>query len=169
MKYFTLLLLATVFAFSCGDAATAMEDTAAGAADAVAETTEAAAGAVIDAVDTAADTAVDAMTPEKSMLQSTIEAVTSVGGDITALPAGAAVSNIEGWITKLSSMEGTEGIVTELTSLKTELSSGKIDGGKVSGILSTLAEQTKGLAGDNKMLATVAGALQAGADKLGGK
>lgn len=165
MKYFTLLLLATVFAFSCGDAATAMEDTAAGAADAVAETTKAAAGAVTDA----ADTAVDAMTPEKSMLQSTIEAVTSVGGDITALPAGAAVSNIEGWITKLGSMEGTEGIVTELTSLKTELSSGKIDGGKVSGILSTLAEQTKGLAGDNKMLATVASALQAGADKLGGK
>jgi hypothetical protein len=103
------------------------------------------------------------------MLQATVEAVTSVGGDITALPGSAAVGNIEGWITKLSSMEGTDAVVAELNSLKTELSSGDIDGAKVSTILSTLAEQTSDLAGDNAMLGAVANALKAGADKLGGK
>lgn len=160
MKYFTLFFLATILAFSCGDAATAIEDTAASAA----ETAGNAAGTATEA----AGDAVDAVTPEKSMLQSTVEAVQSVGGDITALPASAAVSNIEGWIAKLGTMDGTEGVVTELNSLKTELSSGDINGSKVSAILSTLAEQTKSLAGDNAMLGAVAGALQSGADKLGG-
>lgn len=152
-----------MFAFSCGDAATAVEEAAAEAPTEVAAEapTEAAAEAPTEA-------AAEPEAAPKSMLQSTVEAVTSIGGDITALPADAAVGNIEGWITKLSSMDGTEAVVTQLNALKSELSSGDIDGAKVSGILSTLAEQTKGLAGDNAMLGAVASALQAGAEKLGG-
>lgn len=149
MKYLSLFLLATVLFFSCGDTAPAAEET----------TTE----------------PMEAPAPEapapmpKSMLDATVEAVQSVGGDITALPAGAAVSNIEGWIAKLETMDGTEAIVSNLGALKTELTAGKIDGAKVSTLLSSLAEQTKGLAADNATLGAVAAALQAGADKLGGK
>lgn len=149
MKYISLFLLATVLFFSCGDTAPAAEET----------TTE-----------TMETTAPEAPAPmPKSMLESTVEAVQSVGGDITALPAGAAVSNIEGWIAKLETMDGTEGIVGNLTALKTELTADSIDGAKVSTLLSSLAGQTKELAASAPALGAVAGALQAGADKLGGK
>jgi len=148
MKYLTFFFLATILAFSCGDAATTDE--------AVVETPE-------------------MTTPEPpaapaapSMLNATVDAVKSVGGDITALPAGAAVSNIDGWIAKLETMDGTEAIVGNLNELKTELTSGDIDGGAVSGILSSLADQTKELSAKAPALGAVASALQAGADKLGG-
>lgn len=153
MKYLFFLLLATVIVFSCGDANEMNND-----ADTV----------TIETPATETPT-VEAPAVEKSMLQSTVEAVKSAGGDITALPAGAAVSNIEGWIGKLRSMDGTDAIVGELNNLKTELTAGNIDGKKVSGILSSLAEQTRGMASKAPMLGTLASALQAGADKLGGR
>lgn len=148
MKFISLFFLATVLLFSCGDSAATMEDA----------TTE----VVTEEV------AVPEVPATPSMLEATVEAVTSVGGDITALPAGAAVSNIEGWITKLQTMEGTEGLVGDLGSLKTELMAGSIDGKKVSGILSSLADQTRSLSAQAPALTTVADVLKAGADKLGG-
>ncbi|CAH1002444.1 hypothetical protein LEM8419_03323 [Neolewinella maritima] len=102
-------------------------------------------------------------------LTATIDAVQSTGGDITALPADAAVSNIDTWINKLDGMDGTDGIVSNLQSLKGELTSGSIDGGRVSELLSTLASETRSVSGGNQGLSALASALEAGAEKLGGK
>ncbi len=113
------------------------------------------------------------MTPPAAMddspLQPTIDAVQSTGGDVTALPPDAAVSNIDSWINKLQSMDGTNEIVDNLQMLKAELTSGSIDGSKVSNLLSTLATQTRSVGGGNAGLTTLASALEAGARKLAGK
>lgn len=127
-----------------------------------------------DDLDTTVDPMVEREDPmvtqqPSPQLQSTIDAVQSSGGDITALPAGAAVSNIDGWIGELRGMNGTDAIVNDLESLKTELTAGSIDGGRVSQLLSSLADQTRGLAGNTPGLSTLASALEAGAAKLGGK
>ncbi len=102
-------------------------------------------------------------------LQSTISAVEGAGGDITALQPSTAVSNIDSWIGELSSMDGTDEIVSDLQELKTELTADNIDGGSVSALLSSLADQTRELGGNNMGLTTLARALDAGAEKLSGK
>ncbi len=66
-------------------------------------------------------------------------------------------------------MDGTDGIVNNLQSLKSELTAGSIDGGKVSNLLSTLATQTREVGQGNAGLSTLASALEAGARKLAGK
>ncbi len=106
---------------------------------------------------------------QDSPLQPTIDAVQSTGGDITALPPDAAVTNIDSWISKLQSMDGTSGIVDNLQMLKSELTAGNIDGSKVSNLLSTLATQTREVGQGNAGLNTLASALDAGAQKLAGK
>ena len=109
------------------------------------------------------------MAAGSQQLQSTVDAVNSAGGDITALDPSTATSNIDGWIGQLRGMDGTDGIVSELENLKTELSAESIDGSRVSTILSTLADETRNLEGQAPGLGTLASALQAGADKLAGK
>ena len=151
MKYLTLLLFA-LLVFACGDATDSTTETD---LPTVEESTEM-------EMETPAAPAMPA--PE---LQSTIEAVQSAGGDITALPAGAAVSNIDTWIGKLSSMDGTDGIVSDLESLKGELGAGSINGERVGELLDNLSDQTRSLGGGNAMLNTLADALEAGAEKLG--
>lgn len=150
MKYLILIFLATFVLFSCG-----------GSSEPAAEMTT-------EPVEVEAPAPPPETVEVPSMLTATLNAVKSVGGDITALPAKAAVANIEGWMTKLESMDGTDAIVANLNSLKTELSSGDIDGSAVSEILSKLAIQTKELAGNSTELQAVAGALDAGAKKLSG-
>lgn len=152
---------------ACGDQAASVGDVMDSAKDAAENTMDSAKDAAENTMDAAKD-AMSASAPSEEVT-ATIDAVKSVGGDITALPAEAAVGNINTWITKLSSMEGTEDIVGSLGNLKTELTSGKIDGGKVSGILSELAEQTRELGKGNPALGTIASALDAGAKKLAGK
>lgn len=102
-------------------------------------------------------------------LQNTVQAVQGAGGDITALDPGAAVGNIDGWINELRGMDGADGIVNDLESLKGELQGGNIDGGRVSNLLSSLADQTRGMSDRAPGLSSLASALQAGADKLAGK
>ncbi len=102
-------------------------------------------------------------------LQATISAVQSAGGDVTALAPATAVSNIDTWISQLSSMDGTDDIVNGLQDLKTELTSESIDGGAVSELLFDLADETRDLGGNNMGLSTLASALEAGAEKLAGK
>ncbi|MGB3801877.1 MAG: hypothetical protein WA952_18810 [Lewinella sp.] len=102
-------------------------------------------------------------------LQSTISAVEGAGGDITALQPSTAVSNIDSWISELGNMDGTDEIVSDLQELKTELTADNIDGGSVSTLLSSLADQTRELGGNNMGLTTLARALDAGAEKLSGK
>ncbi|WP_157500819.1 hypothetical protein [Lewinella sp. 4G2] len=103
-----------------------------------------------------------------NLLQSTIQAVQSAGGDITALSPDVATSNIESWMGKLKGVEGADGVVSGLSNLKNELTAGSIDGSKVSGILSGLATEVRGMSGEMPALNTLASALDAGAKKLGG-
>lgn len=115
-----------------------------------------------------------AMAAEKaeaaSFLQSTVKAVTEVGGDITALSPEAAANNVNGWITKLSQFEGTDAVVDDLAALKKEfLLGGDLDGNKISGILSSMAGNTRTVSDKAPGLSMLADVLQAGADKLGGQ
>ncbi len=152
MKHlFSLLLLSFLFV-ACGDTAPSTTE----------ETT------TMPDAETAAEDAMEMAKPDP-LLQGTVEAVTSVGGDLLALSPSAAVGNIDSWIAKLGSMSGTDAIVGDLNALKTELTAESIDGTKVSGLLSSLATQTRSLEDKAPALGTLATVLQAAADKLAGK
>jgi hypothetical protein len=125
-------------------------------------------------VDAEVTTGMESVTPAveeetTSFLQTTLEAVSTTGGDITALSPEAAANNINGWITKLDQFEGTDAVVGDLANLKKELMLGEMDSAKVSGILSSLASNTRDLSDRAPGLATLADALQAGSDKLAGR
>lgn len=150
MKYLTLLAFALIL-FACGETTNTTTETP-----------------DMDMPETPRVETPD-MPQADPLVKNTIDAVQAKEGDITALDPGTAVSNIDSWIVKLGGMDGTSGMVSDLESLKMELSSGNIDGGKVSGILSSLASQTRDMGNGNPMLGTLASALDAGAAKLGGK
>jgi hypothetical protein len=154
MKYLFSLLVLSVLLVSCGETAT----TTAEVPETIPEVE----------VEAAAEMVAEMASPNPLLL-GTVEAVTSVGGDLLALPANAAVGNIDSWIAKLGSMDGTEAIVSELEALKTELTAESIDGAKVSTLLSSLATSTSSLEGSAPLLGTLATVLQAAADKLAGK
>ncbi len=149
MKYTFLLL--PLFAIACGGNTE----------------TEVVEDPAVEVVDPA--TSMNAM-PEEGMISinETVDAVNGVGGDITALPAGTAVSVIDAWSNKLSGMPGTEGMVGDLNSLKMELTAGNIDGKKVGALLSKLGTETAAMAPDNAALGGLASALSAGGSKLSG-
>ena len=105
----------------------------------------------------------DATVKGDGLLPGTLRAVAGVDGDITTLPAAAAVENIDGWIAKLRMMDGTGAIVDDLDELKEELSESSIDGDDVSELLFDLAGSTRKLANGNAMLETLGYALEAGA------
>ena len=127
------------------------------------------------------DDMTDGIDPDQSMdadmdmagtdaqVQQTMDAVQGAGGDITSLAPSTAVSNIDSWINELEGMDGTDGIVTNLRSLKDELGAASIDGPRVSNLLSELATETRQVGGGNQGLTMLASALDAGAAKLGGK
>lgn len=99
-------------------------------------------------------------------INETVDAVRGAGGDITAIPAGAATGVIDGWIAKLSGTPGASTVVGGLKELKTELTAGNIDGARVGSLLSKLAADTRAMAPDNIALGNLADALQAGGNKL---
>ena len=104
-----------------------------------------------------------------SLLSRTLSAVAGKMGDITTLPASAAVANVDGWIGKLSGMDDADDLVEDLRALKSALAAPSIDGAKVSGLLFELAEETGDLADGNKGVEPIAYALEAGAWRLKGK
>lgn len=101
-----------------------------------------------------------------SLLSQTLMAVKGVMGDITTLPATAAVGNVDGWIEKLQGMDGTSEIVRDLNTLKTELQAPTIDGSKVSKLMFDMAEDTRAMGGGDKGVETLAYALEAGGWRL---
>lgn len=155
MRILPLLLLLSLFAVSCGDAA----DTA--AADAKAEMSDMASKVDNDMAAQKAEAA--------NFLQTTVQAVTAAGGDITALAPEAAANNVNGWITKLSQFEGTDAVVDDLAALKKEfLKGGDLDGKTISGILGSMATNTRAVSDKAPGLNTLADVLEAGSKKLGG-
>ena len=101
-----------------------------------------------------------------SMLSETLMAVKGKMGDITTLPASAAVGNVDGWIGKLQDMDGAGEVVSDLQKLKTELQAPAIDGSKVSDLLFEMAEDTREMAPNDKSIQTLAYALEAGGWRL---
>ena len=152
MRFLFFLLLALV-TYSCGDSAPETTATEAEQTEAAEEATE----------------AMTARTEGATFLNNTIQAVRDAGGDLTALPAEAAAANVNGWIGRLSRMEGTDEIVGNLSRLQTEFQIGEgeeLNGESISAILTELANNTRQLAGDTPGLETLADALEAGAVKL---
>ena len=160
MKHLLFLLLLATACFACGDANETADATDRAMTDAAAD--------VRDGADDMANSANSMASNGMAYLTSTINAVKSAGGDLTALSPSAATQNIDGWVDKLSSMDGTDAIVGNLKELKEELMSGDIDGGDVSELLGKLANDTRSLSSKAPALNGLANALQAGADKLGG-
>ena len=77
-------------------------------------------------------------------LQATINAVQ---GDLTALPAEAALENIDGWREALQGSPNpiAREVYTDLGALRSELTSGRIDGDRVSRLLISLGTNTQRL------------------------
>ncbi len=103
-----------------------------------------------------------------SLLDQTLQAGKSKAADITTLPVSAATENVDGWINELRGMDGADGIVSDLESLKQELSAPSIDGEKVSELLFSLADDTRGVANGNPGLHTLAYLLESGGWRLEG-
>jgi uncharacterized protein YjbJ (UPF0337 family) len=101
----------------------------------------------------------------KDQLKSTVSAVKDAGG-ITSLAPSAAIANIDGWISTLGKMDGTDAIVGNLTMLKSELGKGSINGAAVGPILMKLADQTKDMGKTNLTVRTLASALKKGGEAL---
>lgn len=154
MKYLTLLTFSALL-FACGG-----------------QSTESAEEMNEDATDAAGEIATEAVTARtdaSTFLSSTLQAVTAAGGDITALPAEDAAANINGWISRLSRVDGTEKIVEDLARLKTEFMIGDgedLNGESISRILTSMADHTRDISEGAPMLKTLANALEAGALKL---
>lgn len=104
-----------------------------------------------------------------SLLDQTLKAVKDKAVDITTLPVATATANIDSWIDELRGIDDTDGMIEELQSLKAELMAPSIDGEKVSEIMYSLADDTREMAGENKSLAVLAYALEAGGARLDGK
>ena len=120
----------------------------------------------VEIVDTAPDMSSMPAAPAVS-LNETVDAVNSAGG-ITNLNPTVATGVIDGWVAKLSSVPGTSGITGDLQALRSELTSGNIDGKKVGALLTKLGNQSRAMAPDNAALGNLASALEAGGTKLSG-
>lgn len=140
MKNLLLLLLALAL-YACGDTPTD---------DALGET---------DMVEEADDPA--------ATLTATNQAVASAaGGDLTALPAAAALDNIETWGEQLEGVDGAEKVTGNLETLGEELQKDPINGSLVGMLLTTLAEDTRQVAGSAPGVSQLVSALRAGGEKL---
>ena len=80
-------------------------------------------------------------------VSSTVSAVETNGGDITALPLEAALANIESWIDQTEEADGGGKVAGNLEELQEALSEQPINGPLAGMLLITLAEDTRQVAG----------------------
>ncbi|MEM1055350.1 MAG: hypothetical protein AAGI52_07475 [Bacteroidota bacterium] len=106
--------------------------------------------------------------PAEVTLDGTIAAVPE--GGITAIPAGAALDNINGWIAQLDGAEFTNAaeIRQGLMDLSDQLQTDPLDGAAIGATLTDLGTWTAESAPDNEQIQTLAGALSAGGAALTG-
>ena len=91
-----------------------------------------------------------------------VQAVQNAGG-LTKLDPSTAVAVIDGYVAKLSGMDGTDGITSKLRELKGELTQSSIDGSKVGALLKDLGMNTTNVGQGNAALMQLGQALtQAG-------
>ena len=123
---------------------------------------------LVSALQSGGEKLTDGAFGSSSLLDQTLAAVRAKAADITTLGVPTATKNIDSWITELRGMDGTDDMIGNLETLKTELGASEIDGERVSELLFGLAEETRELAGDNQGLAVLAYALEAGGWRLEG-
>ena len=99
--------------------------------------------------------------------QGTLDAVQAAGG-LTDLAPATAVANIDAWIAKLDGMDGTDGVVDGLQTLKTQLTTTPLDGNAIGQTLMSLGEQTTAVAGDDASLSQLGSALTSAGETLTG-
>lgn len=97
--------------------------------------------------------------------QATLDAAQAAGG-LTSLAPDAAVSNIDGWISKLEGNPDAAPIVENLRTLRTQLTATPIDGAAVGQTLTTLGEQTTSVAGGDAALEQLGSALSSAGQML---
>lgn len=171
MKYL-ILFVVSLGLFACGDAATKAKDTMSDAASGAQEMASDAATKAKEMADDAATSMTSPNAEAATFLGATVEAVQSVGGDITALSPEAAATNVEGWISKLSDVEGAGPLVEDLSMLKkefTEAGDEPLNGASISKLLASMAEKTRGMSDKAQGLDMLANVLDAGAKKLAGE
>ena len=159
-----LFALALLPLAACGDA----DDTVVADADDVAVVTDDAVmgdDVLINddvALDDAGMAAADDVTAE-----GTIDAAVAAGG-LTSLAPDAAVANIDAWIAKLTGVDGAEGVVDGLGTLKTQLTTDPLDGAAIGATLSSLGEQTTAAAGGDAALESLGRTLSEAGNTLQG-
>lgn len=101
--------------------------------------------------------------------------IAAAGSDLTALPADAAVRNINGWIMRLqgANFPGAQGIVADLETLRGHLQASPIDGSAVGATLVRLGDATTASAAgaatsSQEGLRTLGGALTSTGQRLTG-
>ena len=106
--------------------------------------------------------ATDPMAPADPMANDvTVDGTNAaIGSDITALPAAAALANINGWIAKLEGDQFAD-LRASLETLKLDLAAQPMDGTKIGATLSTLGTQTTAAA------AGASSSSKAGLEQLG--
>lgn len=157
---FYLLVLSLGTFVACEDVESEAKD---GTMD-VAEDVRTGANNVVNSTRDAVNNAADNMSADLTNPAATVRAVQDAGG-LTKLDPTTAVAVIDGYINKLSSMDGTEGITSKLRELKGELTQSSIDGSKVGMLLKDLGMNTSNVGQGNASLMSLGQALtQAGND-----
>ena len=93
------------------------------------------------------------------------DTISALSGGITSLSPTTAISNIEGWESKLQATgkPALTGIAADLNALRAELSSGRLDGAAIGQLLSSLGKSTTDVADEadesNKGKLTTLGSL----------
>ena len=95
----------------------------------------------------------------------TMDAIRNAGG-LTGLTPQAAVTNLDEGIVKLGTLDGTDELVADLRMLKTELTGGALDGGRIGGTLQEIGAETRRLAGDNQAVGDLGAALEEAGEQM---
>lgn len=118
-------------------------------------------------VDDTAMTSDDTTMAADVTAQGTVDAVTEAGG-LTSLAPGAAVANIDGWIAQLRGNPDFAPVVTDLETLKTQLTTDPLNGAAIGATLQSLGTATTAAAGGDSALETLGSTLSSAGDQLTG-
>ena len=99
--------------------------------------------------------------------EGTIDAAVDAGG-LTSIAPATAVANIDAWIAKLTGVEGAEGVVDGLGTLKTQLTTDPLDGAAIGATLASLGDQTTAAAGGDAALESLGRTLTEAGNTLMG-
>ena len=94
--------------------------------------------------------------------------VSALEGGVTSLPISAAVSNIEGWQTKLEGSDdpAVQALSAQLGELSAALQTQPLDGAEIGRLLTSLGEGTSSVAGGDAQLSSLGSLLKRAGSSL---